>query len=250
MERAAGARHSEAVSGGPGKRNRFARWLKLIAIAGASIIVVGLLGWSLIDIGSDRRGNNAPGNNNGNATPISFLLAGEGLIVPANMIRFPSVRGGGAVESLDLLLHWPSLEGYSKGHAEAFGDSSPLAPLIYVTIEARGTPLDSDGRLAAIYERYFVGDPIKDPSGLIGQRMSGDSAYRGEEIYSNTHGDAEFVTRCLAEATAELPATCIRDVNIGEGLSIFYRFNRFYLGNWRELDSGLKALAKDILKPR
>lgn len=250
MERAAGARHSGAMSGGPGKRNRLASWLKLTAIAGASIIVVGLLGWSLVDTGGDRRGNIASENNDGNTSPVTFHLAGEELTIPANMIRFPSLRGGGAVESLDLLLHWPSLEGNSRDRAEAFGDSSPLAPLIYVTIEARGTPRDSDGRLAAIYERYFVGDPIKDPSGLIGQRMSGDSAYRGEEIYFRAQAPLRFVTRCLAEATAELPATCLRDVNIGEGLSMFYRFNRSYLGNWRELDSGLKALAKEILKPR
>ena len=89
--------------------------------------MVVLLELSIINTGRDDRDNIALPENGGNESPISLIVAGEKLTVPANMIRFPSVRGGGTVESLDLLLHWPSLEGYSKERAEAFGDEEDLA---------------------------------------------------------------------------------------------------------------------------
>ena len=51
-----------------------------------------------------------------------------------------------------------------------------------------------------------------------------------------------FVTRCLAEATPEIPATCLRDVNVGKGLSMLYRFNRARLGDFAAMDAALRNL--------
>src|SRR4051794_24449747 len=65
----------------------------------------------------------------GKPSPVALTVAGEALTIPANMIRFRAARRGGAVEQIDLLLHWPSLEGFSEGFADAFKDTSPEAPL-------------------------------------------------------------------------------------------------------------------------
>src|SRR5882757_5319283 len=70
----------------------------------------------------------------GKPSPIALTVAGEALTIPANMIRFRAERRGGAVEQIDLLLHWPRLEGFSDGFADAFKDTSPEAPLVFVTI--------------------------------------------------------------------------------------------------------------------
>src|SRR6185295_15005862 len=68
----------------------------------------------------------------GKPSPIALTVAGEALTIPANMIRFRAERRGGAVEQVDLLLHWPSLEGFSEGSADAFKDASPEAPIVFV----------------------------------------------------------------------------------------------------------------------
>jgi hypothetical protein len=183
------------------------------------------------------------------SAPVILLVAGETLAIPANMIRFPAARQGGAVDGVELLLHWPSLEGYSDDRVDAFRDGSAIAPLLYVAILPRDNPLDADGRLTTIYERFFGDEAIKGPSGLIGRKMKEDSGYRGEEIYYAPARPTSFVARCIAKATAEVPATCIRDVNIGSGLTMLYRFNRFYLGDWRAMDKELKALVTRFLHP-
>jgi hypothetical protein len=46
----------------------------------------------------------------------------------------------------------------------------------------------------------------------------------------------------MVEETVDMPATCLRDVNVGQGLSLLYRFNRTRLADWRMMDSGLRQL--------
>jgi hypothetical protein len=170
------------------------------------------------------------------------------MVIPANMIRFRADRRGGAVASVDLLLHWPSLDGFSDERAAAFKDASPKAPLIYVTISARESPLDSTARLGAIYSRFFEGGAIGGPGRLVGWALSEKSGYGGEIVYFTPRGAEPFVARCLAEETEEIPATCIRDVNIGQGLTMLYRFNLAYLGDWRTMDDRLRRLVNQFFR--
>ena len=183
----------------------------------------------------------------GKPSPIALTVAGEGLTIPANLIRFRAERRGGAVEQVDLLLRWPSLEGFSEGFADDFTDASPEAPLVFVTITARTTELDATARLGPIYERFFEGPAISGPAGLVGRALEPDSGYHGEVVYFTPNRALPFVTRCLAEATLEIPATCLRDLNVGKGLSMLYRFNRTRLGDWQAMDTALRNLVEGLL---
>jgi hypothetical protein len=183
----------------------------------------------------------------GKPSPVALTVAGEALTIPANMIRFRAERRGGVVEQVDLLVHWPSLEGFSEGFAEAFKDTSADAPLVFVTISARATDLDATARLASIYGRFFEGQALSGPAGLTGRNLSPDSGYRGEAVYFTPNAPAPFVARCVAEATAEIPATCIRDVNFGKGLSMLYRFNVAHLGDWQAMDTALRSLVEGFV---
>ena len=131
----------------------------------------------------------------------------------------------------DLLLLWPELDGYSEERAKDFRDGSPSSPLIYVTITEDDVPVDSTARLNSIYSRYFTGPPMPGPGHLVGRRMADDSPYRGEIIFYQPRSETPFVVRCLAEETPEIPATCIRQVGVGHGLTMFYRFNWRMLGD-------------------
>lgn len=250
MERATRTNLAKAAGNGPTGRNWTTDWLRPIIFAILSIAVIVLFAWGVKFAVSSYHDRIALSGKSEDAAPVTVVIAGESLSIPANMIRFPGTRGGGKVERIDLLLHWPSLEGFSENRAEAFRDGSTLAPLIYVTIAPRDNQLDADTRLDTIYRRYFSGEPVSGPSGLTGRRMSGESAYRGEIVYYAEAGPARFTARCLAEASAEVPATCMRDVNIGEGLSMHYRIDRFYLGDWQTLDSELKTLAAGFFSRR
>src|SRR5262249_41238411 len=99
----------------------------------------------------------------------------------------------------------------------------------------------------SVYGQFFEGPPISGPEGLVGRALTADSGYRGEVIYYAPKRALPFVARCLAEATPEIPATCLRDVNIGKGLSMLYRFNQAHLGDWRQMDDALRRLVEGFL---
>jgi hypothetical protein len=182
-------------------------------------------------------------------TPVSLTIGADALTVPGNMMRSGRNRAGGVQNSIDLVLLWPRLTGYTLQDAPVFEDGGPLAPLIYATIAPRSGPLDSTGRLDEVYSRFFVDKPLPGPDGLVGRRLSGDSGYGGEVLYFSPAEANPFVARCPEQATADVPATCLRDVNIGKGLSILYRFNRDLLKNWRAMDAGVLKLAASFLSP-
>lgn len=183
---------------------------------------------------------------NGKPKPIELTVGEEDLVIPANFIRFPTDRRGGLVTAVDLLLLWPSLDGYSEDKAKEFRDGSPQSPLIYVTITEAETPLDSTSRLTEIYKPHFTGPPIAGPGHLVGRRMADDSPWRGEIVYYQPRSGEPYVVRCLAEETDLIPATCIREVNIGNGLAMLYRFNRTWLGDWPTMDDRLRRLVSQF----
>jgi hypothetical protein len=182
-------------------------------------------------------------------SPVHLAIGAEELVIPGNMIRSDRTRRGGPVERADLALYWPTLDGYSEGLADAFRDDGPNAPIIYATISTRDEHLDSTGRLDEVYARFFVDKPLPGPAGLVGRKLSAESGYDGEIIYFMPSEPRPFVARCLADASPDVPATCLRDVNFGRGLSVLYRFNRDVLPDWRTLDAGMQKLVTGFLEP-
>ena len=184
-------------------------------------------------------------------SPVAVTIGGENVAVPRNMLRGgDSVRNGQTVDRAELLLRWPGLEGYAPASAADFTDGSPFAPLVYATISPRTVALDSAARLDNIYARYFVGAPIVAPGGLTARALSAESGYTGEVVYYGPAGQQRFVARCLARATADMPATCIRDLPMGQNLTLLYRFNRDIIGDWQALDAGMQALAARLVPPQ
>lgn len=178
----------------------------------------------------------------GKPSPVRVILAEEPLVIPANMIRFRNERRGGELEKVDLLLHWPSLDGFSEDRAADFRKTGTGAPLVFATLTPRADAFDSDRRLDTIYDRFFSGAPFPGPSNLIGRTLDTESGYAGEVVYHAPPGTPPFATRCLAQATPEIPATCIRDVNMGYNLTLRYRFDHALLADWRSMDDRLKRL--------
>jgi hypothetical protein len=166
------------------------------------------------------------------------------------MLREPATRGGGAVKQAELLLHWPTLEGYTQALAADFIDGSPAAPMVYATIAPRSIALDPGARLDGIYSKHFVGDPLPAPTGLTARRLGAESGYSGEIVYFAAAAPERFVARCVAESTPEIPATCLRDLKVGKNLALTYRFNRDIILEWVALDDGMRALRAAIAPPR
>jgi hypothetical protein len=223
------------------------RWRRIAAGAALVVAAILALGYATrVGIDAYRASLTLSGLSD-DATPVPLTVAGERLTIPRNMLRDAAVSAGSDQKQADLVLHWPSLEGYSKSLAADFKDGSASAPLVYVTIGPRTVPLDAAARLENVYARYFVGDALPAPEGLTARRLSLDSGYDGEIVYFAAGGADRFVARCLADAAPETPATCLRDIGIGRNMTLLYRFNRDIVRNWKELDAGMHVLADRIL---
>ena len=232
--------------------SRFASALPPVLIsllALAVLLGVAVLAWKVNDAINSYHDAIALKGLNGKPKPVEIGIGEADLVIPANLIRFPTDRRGGYVTAVDLLLLWPDLEGYSDARSKEFRDTSPEAPLLYVTITEADTPLDSTTRLPTIYSRHFTGPPVSGPGHLIGRRMAADSPYRDEMVYYQPRSETPFVVRCLAQATPEIPATCIREVAIGQGLTMIYRFNRAWLRDWSRIEAQLVALSASFFDP-
>ena len=206
------------------------RWPRVLAIVAIAAGLLAGLGYA-VGYGLDAyRASVTLTGLTADATPIALTVAGEALAIPGNMIRDPAERSGDPLQQVDLVMHWPTLDGYSRALASDFTDGSPSAPLVYATIAGQTVAVDPPTRLRDIYALFFTGDPLDAPGGLTARRLSLDSGYDGDIVYYGPPGPDQFVARCLAEATAETPATCLRDINFGENLTLIYRFNRDIIG--------------------
>jgi hypothetical protein len=222
-------------------------WLKPTLLTFLGLLTLAAITWGINAAIENYRDRIALRGLDGRPSPVSLTIGGEPLTIPANMIRFRSDRRGGALDRVSLLVHWPTLEGFSEELADDFKDTSTDAPLIYLTIAPTDTDLDSSGRLTSVYEHFFAGPVVPGPAGLVGRKMKVDSPYAGEVVFFQPRGSTPFVARCMADSTPDIPSTCIRDVNFARGLSMLYRFNRTRLADWRRLDAGLYALGRSFI---
>jgi hypothetical protein len=217
------------------------------AIAGAVLVIAGLFLWFGATL--DRLHTRvAFDGRTMDRAPVHLLIGGTPLVVPANMIRFAAERQTGASERVDLLLHWPELDGFSEQNAEIFRDIDPTAPLIFLTIIPRDADYGTTGWLDRIYTRYFSDDAWAGPDGLVGVRLAEDSGYAGEELFFQPDAAEPFVTRCTPEGNAEMPSTCMREILLGDTLIARYRFNRTLLGEWERIDPAIRARAEGFLR--
>lgn len=214
------------------------------------LVIAGLaaIAWAVNDAIDRHHDRIALKGLNGKPAPVAVTIGSEALVIPANLIRSPTDRRGGLVTAMDLLVLWPSLDGFSEERAEVFRDGSPRAPLIYVTITEAETTPDPITRLNDIYSLYFNGPAFPGPGHLVGRRMGADSPYKGEIVYFEPRVAEPYVVRCIAEETEEIPATCMREVDIGHGLTMVYRFNRAWLGDWRTMDDRLRRLVGQFFR--
>jgi len=184
-------------------------------------------------------------------TTLHEIVIGNNVIsVPANAIRFERARRDGIASRLDLYLRWPDLEGYSQAARDDFNNAGGTRRILFLTFEESMMSRDMSGRFAPIY-RSLIEQPGKPgPNGITLYNFTKKSGYLNEELaVAARPGQTPFVARCLTGPSAEESlAPCERDIQIGDDLSLTYRFPREFLAQWPLLEASLVAKATGILK--
>ena len=174
--------------------------------------------------------------------PVAVDLAGHRLELPMNAIRFPAQRRPGPQERLDLALLFPEWTGRTPADADRFDETGGGVDVIWVTLAPAGAEMDQAARLATVYARLFVGDPLEADVdlGLVGRHLSPEAGYVGEEVWFEPGVVHPFVARCWPLAPNGPVTTCLNE-EIVDGVMVGRRFPRAHLARWREIRDGLDA---------
>ncbi|PCH45467.1 MAG: hypothetical protein COC23_07130 [Hyphomicrobiales bacterium] len=219
------------------KRNRAFVWI-LISCAAIAIVTYGTVWWLQEQITENEFTSDT--------TRVQIIIGNDVVKIPANMIRFQRQRSRDTVNQVDLLMLWPNGDGYTSENKSAFLETGENQELIFMTLLPRKIQLDMDGRLAPIYLRLFVGETKSGPSGLTFQALRRGTGYDGETLALFANDAEVWVARCQDDNALTIP-TCLRDIHIGRGLSLRYRFPRKMLKNWREIEKLVRRMAHSFL---
>jgi hypothetical protein len=184
-------------------------------------------------------------------TPYRVAIGDNVLAIPANMMRFDAQRHDGAAQRVDLYVKWPRMTGYTNADRNAFNNRGDSRDIIFLSVEQQAMSRDMSGRLEPIYRRLIELPGAPGPSaGLRVYGFSPDSGYVNESlVVGEQSGHAPFVARCLTgQAAADSLAPCDRDVFVGKGLSVTYRFPGQMLQSWQALDAAVLARTAEFLR--
>ena len=181
---------------------------------------------------------------------VRQIVMGNNLIsVPANFIRFDQARRDGIASRLDLYLRYPEMDGYSTAARDDFNHAT-TRKIIFLSFEPRMMSRDMSGRFAPIYSALIEKPGTPGPGGTKVYAFTEKSGYLNEVLaVAERPGKDPFVARCLSGPSAEESlAPCERDIQVGDDLSLSYRFPRELLANWPALDAAIAAKVAGILK--
>jgi hypothetical protein len=181
---------------------------------------------------------------------FTVRIGQDHLQLAANTIRFHDQRKDGVTERIDLYLTWPDLQGYSAERRRSFDDLTNPGGLVFLQLSQSTMSKDMSGRLAPIYSHLFAGEPRKLAHGLTMHRLSAESGYGNEVVFTAPRkGKADYVVRCLLPAEGREPTggDCQRDIHIGNDLTVLYRFSSAILEDWDHIDAAITAFVESRL---
>jgi hypothetical protein len=179
-----------------------------------------------------------------------IVIGNNVIVAPENMIRFPDARRDGVTSRLDLYMRWPELNGYSEPVRHDFNHAGGSKNILFLTFEEATMSRDMSGRFGPIYAELIDKPGSPGPSGMAMYGFSQKSGYLDEMLAVATRdGDTPFVARCLkGQAAAQSLAPCERDIQLGDGLSLTFRFPAELLKDWPKLEAAVRARATSMLK--
>ena len=183
-------------------------------------------------------------------TPHEIVIGNDVILAPANEIRFERARRDGVAKRLDLYLRWPDMAGYSEPAGDDFNHVGATKRILFLSLEPRMMSRDMSGRFEPIY-RSLIAYPGTAGTGRVSMHeFRPDSGYLNEVLaVADREGTTPFVARCLSgDRAAESLAPCERDIEIGEGLSLSYRFPIQLLAEWQEVEKAVRVKAESLLE--
>ena len=186
--------------------------------------------------------------------PIQIVIGNDVFAIPENTIRHGTQRSPGVTNSVDLVVHWPSAEGYSSERLAEFSSTDPSSiDTVLVGLTQRHSLLDMRSRFQPALKRALLGGSVTQlSSGLYEAKLDPQYGFIDETlVYSRAQvagGDPQFVARCYGStAQKKLLHPCELDSFIGVSGAARVRFSRTRLYDWRTFQVWLESALDGLL---
>ncbi len=181
--------------------------------------------------------------------PVALSLGSTHLQIPANYILLASARRGGALNELALIAMLPDFQGYTLGAAQALTDNAPDSRIINLMLKGDQALLPEQDRLERVYMTQ-----VENPKGQLGPyglrqyAFRADSGYHDQDLFVGPGPQGVMVLLCTKLASDIPSPGCLRDMPLGAGLALSYRFKRAHLAQWRNIDARIRMLIDGFIE--
>ncbi|MFQ5564184.1 MAG: hypothetical protein ACE5FO_11500 [Parvularculaceae bacterium] len=186
--------------------------------------------------------------------PVAFTIATRTFAAPANYTVYPRDRRGGERDEVSLYALWPTMTGYAPARRSDFVENAADTRRIDISISKRATVLNETERIEILYmpqtiDRRGVRTPYQLTKYAFRDQRSNvpTSGYSDTELYlGETEDGAVMALFCFKERDDIPSPECWRQYEIGEDVSVVYRFKRPYLAEWKAIDARVRAFVGDL----
>ena len=147
------------------------------------------------------------------------------------------------MQNIALTAMLPNFEGYTLATAPEFTANAIDSGAISFSLANGKILLPEQERVDRVYMHQVEdarGQP--GPFGLRQYAFRMDSGYRDAELFVGATETGPIVLLCDKAGPDLASPNCLRDLPLGNGLSLSYRFKRGHLADWRKVDAGVRAL--------
>lgn len=221
-------------------------WLVPVILSGITFLIAGIiLYWYFGPTVDDLLGKTPDASFS--ERPVTMSINGHVFRIPENYTQFPKHRKGGELPSVALYGLYPRIDPFYARSADAFANNGPKSRVVHFTIETYRSPLTEEERLTRLY-LDLVTDPNGTPftAGLTRFTFKPNTGrFNNEDLFvADLDGGKVAVILCVRESDAVPNPSCRRDLYLGGGLGLTYRFKRARLNDWQRIDERVVALVR------
>lgn len=186
--------------------------------------------------------------------PVVFSIAGKVFAAAANYTVYPRDRRGGERDEVSLYALWPTMTGYTPARRSDFVENAPDTRRIDITVSKRSTVLGEADRIEILYmpqtiDRRGVRTPYQLTKYVFRDQRASvpTSGYADTELYLGETEDGSMMALFCFKERDDIPSPeCWRQYELGDNVSVTYRFKRPYLAEWKAIDSRVRAFVNEL----
>lgn len=181
---------------------------------------------------------------------IALSVGGKPFFIPANYLLYAATRQGGERKEIAMAALLPGFTGWSNWDADAFTSNAADSRVIYLALRQDRLGLSEADKLKRVYLDYTT--DRSGQAGAFGLTHFGfrdDTGYRSEDLFVGDSPNGPIVMRCVRPSHEVPSPSCLRELLVGRGVSLSYRFKRAHLEEWRNIAAKVDSLIAGFAKP-